>query len=244
VIGAGGQLHRLIGAAVLHVTDGAPRELGDAQSAGFAGVADYAKARKREAEMAMALAGIPSDRIFCLEIPDQETTFRLTALSRGLHQFFDEHDSRVVVTHAYEGGHPDHDAVSFAVNAACRRIAGGRRPKIIEMAGYHAGPEGLVTNDFLQPSGPTLTLMLDAGQQESKRRMLACYRTQAATLAPFGVSVERLRPAPLYDYGKPPHPGQLWYEQFGWALSGEGWRARARAALHELGLDEAGQVGP
>ena len=32
--------------------------------------------------------------------------------------------TRVVVTHAYEGGHPDHDAVAFAVHAAVAEVLG------------------------------------------------------------------------------------------------------------------------
>ena len=57
--------------------------------------------------------------------------------------------------------------------------------------------------------------------------MLACFRTQADILSRFDPVVERLRPAPAYDFTQPPHPGPLNYETWGWALTGARWRQLA-----------------
>ena len=62
VIGASALLMRVPELRLLHVTDGAPRDLRDAQAAGFAGWQDYAQARGHELAAALALAGIAADR--------------------------------------------------------------------------------------------------------------------------------------------------------------------------------------
>lgn len=240
-IGVGGQLARLLGVTVVHVTDGAPRDLRDAFSAGLVTRQAYAEARRQEAEWAMALAGIPRDRLFSFDIVDQEASLQLVTLAARIARFLEDEKITAVLTHAYEGGHPDHDAIAFAMHAAGRLIArsGGIPPALIEMAGYHAGEGGMVTHAFLPGGDPGLTLRLTRVQREAKRRILACYRTQAAILAPFDVEVERLRPAPAYDFARAPHAGPLWYERHGWGWTGGRWRCLAAAALRELDLQGA-----
>jgi LmbE family N-acetylglucosaminyl deacetylase len=236
VIGAGAHLPLLADASVVHVTDGAPRAMRDAHAAGYDTRDAYARARRREAEAALALAGTASQRLVALGIADQEASLCMAELARCLTQFFGDHAIRAVLTHAYEGGHPDHDATAFAVRRAAVLIAGagGTEPVVLEMAGYHAGENGLVTHDFL-PGGDTgLTIELDEARQALKRRMLACHVSQSQTLAQFGVEVERYRPAPCYDFAAPPHPGRLWYEQFDWGMTGARWRTLASEALAQL----------
>jgi LmbE family N-acetylglucosaminyl deacetylase len=239
VIGAGGQLARLLGAGVLYVTDGAPRAVGHALAAGYPTREAYAQARRREAEEALALAGIPPERIYGLAIADQQASTVLAELTRRLARFFLEHPVHVVFTHAYEGGHPDHDATAFAVHGACALIArgGGHALEILEMAGYHAGSHGLSTHAFLPNDGEPLTIELDAAQRNLKRRMLACHVSQSRMLSHFGVEVERFRPAPRYDFAAPPHAGGLWYEQFNWGITGALWRRLASEAGRALGLN-------
>ncbi len=72
-----------------------------------------------------------------------------------------------VLTHAYEGGHPDHDAVAFAAHAAARRAG---RP-VFEMPFYHAAPEGWARQVFLPvqdhallPSGEKVPGRWDEGR--------------------------------------------------------------------------------
>jgi hypothetical protein len=53
------------------------------------------------------------------------------------------------------------------------------------------------------------------------------------------VKRELFRLAPAYDFGAPPHEGQLWYEDFDWGMTCRRWRRLAVAALGELGLSSA-----
>ncbi len=240
IIGAGALLARRPQAAVVHITDGAPRNGHDARAAGFAGWQDYAAARRREAEAALALAGIGSERLYAFGIADQEATANLKPVAERLAALLRDGGFAAVITHAYEGGHPDHDAACFAAHAACAllRQRGEAAPRLAEMAGYHGLGGSFVAGTFLAhpEAGPVATAVLDAAARALKRRMLDCHATQRGVLAPFTVTVERFRPAPRYEFRIPPHAGPLNYEHHEWGMSGERWRGMAQTALGELQL--------
>jgi len=60
--------------------------------------------------------------------------------------------------------------------------------------------------------------------------------SQAHVLQYFPVTEEPVRRAPRYDFGKPPHAGDLYYEGFAWGVSGARWRSLAKEAESKLGL--------
>src|SRR5437879_11290089 len=71
VVGAGCLISKLVDVTVLHVTDGAPRNMQDARAAGFDDRSEYARARKEECLAALAIANVPQERVVDLEITDQ-----------------------------------------------------------------------------------------------------------------------------------------------------------------------------
>ncbi|TIW41590.1 MAG: hypothetical protein E5V71_11140, partial [Mesorhizobium sp.] len=71
-IGIGGHLAGLRGSRIVHVTDGAPRDLDDARAYGFETWQDYAEARHRELETALAAAELPSTAMISLGYPDKQ----------------------------------------------------------------------------------------------------------------------------------------------------------------------------
>ena len=255
-LAAGGSLHLFRRLLLIHVTDGAPRGLGDAAREGFAGAAQYAAARARELDAALALSGGCQVRVM-LGVPDQEATASVPAITARLRELFAAHGTRSVLTHCYEGGHPDHDAVAMAVHAAGAAV--------FEFAGYHADAFGkLETGVFLKPAPAggrglgeggstsdalglaapaTLTpalsrpreketdaiVVLVGEELQRKRAMLACFHTQREILSRFDPAIERFRLAPAYDFAQPPHPGRLLYEEWGW-MTGAAWRERVRCA--------------
>ena len=240
VIGAGTRLSRLPRAIIAFVTDGAPADMGDATRLGFPTSASYAAARAREAEAALALAGVDASRIVRLGLVDQEVTPCMAELALLLAATFRDTAAEVVVTHPYEGGHPDHDATALAVRLACRvlRAAGEPAPGLVEFAGYHAGGAlGIEVQEFLPATGSeVVTARLDAAERDLKRRMLAAHASQQAILRFVPVDRERFRPAPAYDFRLPPHPGRPFYELFlpGW--TGERWRRQAGEVLDAAGI--------
>jgi LmbE family N-acetylglucosaminyl deacetylase len=240
VIGAAACLARTRDAWVVHVTDGAPRDpsLWPAEHRASTREA-YAALRRREAEEALALAGIGVDRIVRLRLDDQEVERALVELAHALAALVAELEPAAVVTHAYEGGHPDHDAVAFATRAAIEVVAraGRPRPALLEMTGYHADPagDGMRVGRFL-PAPGCAEIALGLGPQERARRstMLAAHRSQREVLAPFGAEMERFRIAPRHAFAAAPHPGPLWFERMGWPATGEEMRRRFAEASRRL----------
>jgi LmbE family N-acetylglucosaminyl deacetylase len=181
-------------------------------------------------------------RVQRLGIVDQEAVWHVAEITRAVTGLVRELRPAVVITHAYEGGHPDHDATALAVHLGRRilRDALLPAPSLLEFAGYH-DPDGsgrLETMAFLPGSEVrTVTAELDLAEQELKRRAVACHATQAEVLRWFPLDRERFRGAPAYDFLAPPHPWRPFYERFVTGLDGAGWRALAAEALARFGVE-------
>ncbi|HKI01901.1 MAG TPA: PIG-L family deacetylase [Thermoanaerobaculia bacterium] len=249
-LGAGILISRLPERWVLHVTDGAPRDAAFISKMFSGSRAEYAAVRRRELEAAMTLAGLPPERLLVVpEIADQEASFSLSRLAREIAAVVRDIRPEVVLTHAYEGGHPDHDATAFAVHAASEllRAEGLEPPARLEMALYHATPcaipPRLLCHEFLPAvsSSDPVRLALAPEEQALKQKMLSCFITQGATLAWFHpFRAETFRRAPAYDFTRAPHAGPLQYEIWGFALTGERWRKVAKSTMAELALGGVG----
>jgi hypothetical protein len=91
---------------------------------------------------------------------------------------------------------------------------------------------------FLPASGRAVTTYrLDRRAETIKKRMIECFVTQHSVLASFPAGYERFRVAPSYDFAAPPHAGSLFYESFDWGVTGVQWRALAKTAASELGVE-------
>ena len=234
-IGASVVLSRFPQTAVVFLTDGAPRDT-RFWSAGVNGSReDYAETRRWEALRALALAGISNHRVFWLGGVDQEAVFEIGMLAERFTKLLCEMRPEIVITHAYEGGHPDHD--SAAVVAAVATSSLETPPTVLEMTSYHAVDGRCVTGDFLN-SDPVLEscFELSSGDRDRKRQMMDVYASQRLVLENFPIDYERLRMAPSYNFSEPPHPGKLWYECMGWPMTGTRWRELATPVL--AGLEE------
>jgi N-acetylglucosamine malate deacetylase 2 len=239
-IGCGAQLPRLEGANVVILTDGAPRSASVAQEHGHLKIDDYAASRSRELCDALALAGVQKRSIVELGLSDQTAALRLAELSRAIYCLVEAREIRTMLTHAYEGGHPDHDAAAFAVHTAARLKARRGKPlSIIEMPLYRASRDKRwVMQCFTaRRDRSAITVHLNGREKDLKHAMFAAYGTQRHTLSAFGVDRERFRLAPNYDFQSLPNNGRLLYEHYDWGMTGERWLALTHAALHELGLE-------
>ncbi|MGX7706034.1 PIG-L deacetylase family protein [Methylobacterium sp. Gmos1] len=235
-IGCGAQLPRLLGLTVIHVTDGVPRDGGDAMRRGFPDPTAYAAARARELDAALTLAGIEQARRIALGYPDGGVAEAIAPLARQLADLFTARGITVALTHAVEGGHPDHDAVALALRGA-RRLLGPDRLAVIEMPFYHAGPDGFDAGSFLPTDPPrrAIALHLDPEDCAFKAELFAAHASQAATLNRVPIALERFREAPEGGFGLLPNGGRLLYEISGSGLTGERFRTLAEAAEREIG---------
>jgi LmbE family N-acetylglucosaminyl deacetylase len=235
-IGAGALLCRSPRVRVLHLTDGAPRDSRLWPRAFPGGRDEYAALRRRETELALAIAGIPADRIDCLGGIDQEAIEHAAQLARSLADRLRALRPPVLVIHPLEGGHPDHDAAALVARAAAA-LLGTAAPALVEMTSYHARGDGIAAAKFLPAPGRAVELPVRGEIRERKQGMIAAYATQSAVLKDFPIDAELFRDAPAAHFGQQPHEGQLHYERMGWRR-GDEWRSLARAALEELGLWE------
>ena len=243
VLAVGGRLERLSASQLLTITDGAPGNGADAQQHGFASLEAYRAERRAELLAALADANLPAEiaPVFAGAVADQAAALHLAALTRALAVELDAFAPEAVLTHPFEGGHPDHDACAFAVHAALRlpgkRLKLRGRIPVFEAPSYHAdGRGGMATGRFLQqvPAVAATQCDLNAQEQKNKRRRLAYFRSQATTLAQFGLGWELFREAPAYDFTRRPHPGKLFYEHFAWGMDGDRFCGLAAHARHEL----------
>lgn len=240
-IGAGARLRKLGDAWVVDVTDGAPRDVECARRHGYDTPEEYAAARRTELENAMALAGLPLERLIRLDFADGEVTMRLAELCLKVTELIDTMDPDVVLTHPYEGGHTDHDATAFAVHLACGVLSreGITPPAILELALYNAQNGSKVLQQFVphaRADKGQLLVRLTAAERALKQAIFDCFKSQRSVLSGFSTEFEKFRPAPRYEFTQPPHAGILNYERYGDPDRGKSWRAQAERVLKGLGM--------
>lgn len=219
-LAAGAHLKYWPDLTIVHVTDGAPRDGADARRAGFSSPAAYAKARRDELACALRVGEAEHARLVEIGAPDQEAIANIGAVIERLREALAEVE--IVITHAYEGGHPDHDACALACRAALPHAAA-----LWEFAGYHLKDGAIESGEFLGSSCEPIRVLLSGEDLRRKENMLRCFRTQRETLGQFRWDVESFRRAPEADFAQPPHAGALLYETWGFAMDGPRWREMA-----------------
>jgi len=237
VVGAGCLISKLVDVSVLHITDGAPSDMQDAKAAGFSNRSDYAQARKEECIAALSIANVPEERVVDLAVTDQCAAHCLTELTKKIATFLQQTGADIVVTHPYEGAHPDHDATAFATHAALRLMKknGFRPPVLFEMALHPSTDWKAKVPEFLPGSErETTTLLLDERAQQLKQQMFDCFQSQRASLEVSPLGPEKFRQPPAYDFNAPPQDGKLLYENLNLGLTSGEWHTLAGNALVEL----------
>jgi len=236
-IGIGGSLNRLHGATVIHLTDGAPCRTDKMFRNGYETIDSYRLARHGELKAVLDFAGVPGAKQIRFAFPDQQAWSNLFEIAMRLSGIFLEIDCRLVLTHPYEGGHPDHDAAAFAVRAACDILMAQHRPPptIVEMAYYHSVGNSTVYQKFAPGSAsPETVVNLNKHQQLIKQKMFDLYVSQALVLTNFTTDEERLRIAPSYDFTLLANHGHILYESYDWNMSASHWLQLAEKASQQI----------
>lgn len=224
-LGAGGALSLMLDVLVVQVTDGASGNPAQWSSAGLATREAYAALRGSEREAAWRAAGWSLGFREC-GIIDQCAHDHLAEIVDVLALALE--GAHVVMTHPYEGGHPDHDACAFVVQAACdRRAAAGLSvPDRMEFASYHWNGARRVAGVFWPHPGTREWVLSVSGEPLARKRAaIAEYRSQGSVTRWFDPTVERYRAAPRYDFSQPPPPPGCLYERKGWPLTNAALRA-------------------
>jgi LmbE family N-acetylglucosaminyl deacetylase len=217
---------------LIHLTDGAPRLPGADEPHDSARRSAVAARRMRELDAALDVLDVRPQRRIAYGYPDQESIHHFPEIVIALRR--DLAGMAVVLTHAYEHGHPDHDTAALAVHVACARAAGGARPLVIEFPSYHLGARGARFGAFWRdPRHRERIATLDIHERARKARALACFASQQGMLRNFPVDVERFRRAPDYDFAQPAPPPAAWYDARQWPIDSQAWRELARRNLKQ-----------
>jgi N-acetylglucosamine malate deacetylase 2 len=193
-IGCSGLLQRASSALVVFGVDGAPPHYGFEKK--FGSLKQYSDIRFREASL--ALRPVPHCAFARLarqngaHYLDQHLFEELPEALASLNQFVCRFSPDFIVTHAYEGGHIDHDACHFLA----AHIARAHNLMLMEFPSYWKAEDGRdIFQQFRNSRDDDVVLKLSEHEIQVKRQMLASYRTQQALTPVFHLHTERFRPA-------------------------------------------------
>jgi LmbE family N-acetylglucosaminyl deacetylase len=201
-IGCGALLQRVPSLLVVFAVDGAPPGYGFERK--FGSLKNYSEERFKEAGRALGLVPKCSFRRLKRRdgayFPDRRLFEDLRESASSLLAIAREFSPEAIVTHAYEGGHIDHDACSFLANYAANVLSLQR----FEFPLYWKDGYGRdVFQEFRNVQEGAILLNLSEAEITIKNKMLAAYETQREIVAMFSPNTEKFRPAPVYDYAHP-----------------------------------------
>ncbi len=127
--------------------------------------------REAESRAAMAIIGASDDQLAYSTYPDGSLVDCLPELRATIGAEIERFRPDRIVTHAFEQGHLDHDAVNLSVNSA-------RECAVIEFPMYHTYLRGIQTlNRFATPEDEEVR-ELAPEEVQLKRKLAACYPSQ------------------------------------------------------------------
>jgi len=228
-VGCGALLQRAAGPCVVFCTDGAPRDRSFWRR--FSSRDEYRDVRRGEALAAARIVGVRQTDF--LDIPDQELFRNLDGALAQLGAIAKQFTPNALLTLAYEGGHPDHDACAFLVSLLAAKFG----LPAWEMSLYHRAAGERALQQFIAHSGSAASEQrtVDPTPEEvsRKRAMIEAYASQGDILHHFGAGKEVFRRQPAYDFTRPPHPGTLNYEEWQWPMTGREVSAAFAAMLSQ-----------
>jgi N-acetylglucosamine malate deacetylase 2 len=230
-IACAGLLQRVPASLVVFAVDGAPSGYGFERK--FGTLKSYSEERFREAQRALchlprSFQRLKTRRGECF--PDRQLFQNLQEAANALLAVVQEFSPDAIVSHAFEGGHIDHDACSFLANHIAQLFS----LRCLEFPLYWKAADGRdVFQEFRDPRSGEALLHLSEAEIAVKQRMLSEYKSQSDLVATFSPNTERFRPAASHDYA---HPS--------WNLAYPGnWRTRRDARLVLKRFEEFRGVG-
>lgn len=202
-IGCGILLQRMAAPAVVVCTDGAPSVARMWRSKGYHTREEYARKRASEFHAALEIAGVQRQRVLS-GIPDQRLYRYLQQAATHIEQYASEIRPDSILSHAYEGGHPDHDACAFLAHWVGEQLS----IPVWEMPLYHQRDANspLIYQQFISASPDVVSLSASASEISRKESMLSQHKTQARVISEFDKARELFRPQFRYDFSRSPNP--------------------------------------
>jgi len=213
----------IAGAMKLLLDSGAYVEAAWLTSGGMMGGANR---REKELHQAMEVMELPSSHIHLFRFPDLGLIEHLDPAADKVAELLGVLKPDIVVSTGYEGGHPDHDAVSFLAGEALFRSK--LQAKRFEYPLYNGtGPIHhwwWRVNGFPPGDTPALHTPMTEESIRCKHRLMRIYSSQWMFMIPARLASgkpklfrdgEPYRAVPQdRDYLSPPHVGRLNYERW------------------------------
>ncbi len=180
------------------------------------------KLRQEEAFEAMRRIGVQRDCLIFADLPPFALVEQLPALVDAIRELVEHLKPDLIYCPAYEGGHPDHDALNFATyeGAALEGVECREYP-MYRRAGTRRFLRRLPRFARLLPGSEPDLRWLDPKEVAFKRELWKVYKSQHPLMDWLVrlsgdelrfFSTEQTRPLPLRDYRRPPHERPLLYE--------------------------------
>lgn len=200
-IACGGLLQRASISLVLFAVDGAPRRYGFEQK--FGSLRAYSEERFLEASRALGFAPRCSfgrlARKDGTSFPDQHLFRELGEAFTSLERMTRDFSPDLLVSHAFEGGHIDHDACHILAKQTARALSVPH----LEFPLYWRTTHGQdVFQRFRDRRNDEIVLQLSPEELLVKQQMLAEYKTQREQTSIFAAvtETERFRPMAESDH--------------------------------------------
>lgn len=239
-IACGGLLQRMAASMVVFATDGAPPHYGFERR--FQSLKNYSTVRFQEA--AAALSHVPNCVFQRLTKPDgsyfvdqhlfHDLRDALVSLCRIARAFSPD----ALLSHAYEGGHIDHDACSLIMKHAAAALSLPR----FEFPLYWVDEGGkAMVQCFRDAASDPMEWRLTPAEIACKQKMFAEYKTQPGLDTGFPPDTERIRAATRTDFSIPLCRS---YSYRNWRPRLWQPRIRSKALLRKFAEFEAQQLSP
>ncbi len=204
-IACSGLLQRAAASLVVFAVDGAPPHYGFEKK--FGSLQGYSDARFVEASRALSLLLRCSIRRLSRQdgtwFLDQHLFLELPEAFASLVQIARDFSPDLLVSHAFEGGHLDHDACHILAKHTARAL----KLQSLEFPLYWRSPDGRdVFQQFRCSQEGEFFLQLTREEIRMKRTMLSKYRSQQKLTSIFQLDRERFRSVRPADHTEPTWP--------------------------------------
>jgi LmbE family N-acetylglucosaminyl deacetylase len=226
-IGFGGHLSQCHNLYLVNLTEGSPLNLKYANYCGCTTQEEYRTLRMSELRSALMMSDFDFSHYVNLHYVDLGVLYAIEQVINDVLCIIKEIQPEVILTHPYEGGHPDHDCAAYIVQESIKLIS-EHNPSIsikrMEFACYHGKNGYMETGTFLDSSEKIITVQLSGECKQIKEKMLNCFNSQKEMLSLFYTDRELFRTAPVYSFITPPHEGTLLYERMDMGIESKCWR--------------------
>lgn len=198
---------------VVYTTNGAPKDNSYYPRYNIDNPTDYALLRKKESLKALSLLGLSSDNATFFNYMDQDLINHIIEARDNLIELISIHNPSILVSPAYEGGHPDHDVTRLIAEEAVELSK--KEILFLEYSEYNNYENIEKFFKFIPNESLIFNIKLNEEEISLKRKIFECFPSQKKYIWDFlssDINNEKFRIAIKEDFLKLPHERPLYYE--------------------------------